>query len=165
MEAELAGLAASGATTVVGLMASDAWTQVRTRLARFFARDGAEGAQEAAGDDLERSREELAEARQAQDAGTEDDVRAEWRLRLRRMLQADPAAADELRRLLAELAPEPPAAGAATYYTVNSTRGGVFHEAVIQAGSITYHGMRPPGHGARPGGPAPVEPAPADGRE
>jgi hypothetical protein len=152
VEAELAGLAASGATTVVGLMASDAWAQVRARLARFFARGGTEGAEEAAGADLERSRGELAEALRARDADTEDDVRAEWRLRLRRMLQADPAAAAELRRLLAELAAEPPAAGGTTYYTTNATHGGVYHEAVIQAGSIHYHGVRPPGHGARPGG-------------
>ncbi|MFI0895910.1 hypothetical protein [Streptomyces sp. NPDC020983] len=152
MEAELAGLAASGATTVVGLMASDAWVQVRARLARFFARGGTEGAEEAAGADLERSRDELAEASRARDAGTEEDVRAEWRLRLRRMLQADPAAADELRRLLAELVPESPAAGGTTYYTTNATHGGVYHEAVIQAGSIHYHGVQPPGHGPRPGG-------------
>ncbi|MFI0937864.1 hypothetical protein [Streptomyces sp. NPDC021020] len=147
MEAELAGLAASGATTVVGLMASDAWAQVRARLARFLARGGAEGAEEAVSADLERSRGELAEARQARDAGVEDDVRAEWRLRLRRTLQADPAAADELRRMLAELAPEPQSTGATTYYTANTMHGGVYHEAVILAGSITYHGVQPPGHG------------------
>lgn len=164
MEAELAGLAASGATTVVGLMASDAWAQVRARLARFFARDGAEGAEEAATADLERSRDELAEARGAQDAATEDDLRAEWRLRLRRTLQADPAAADELRRLLAELSPEPQAAGGTTYYTANTTHGGVFHETVIQAGSITYHGVQPPGHGAPPPGAAPGGQDPLAGR-
>ncbi|WP_063762252.1 hypothetical protein [Streptomyces sp. NRRL F-5123] len=163
MEAELAGLAASGATTVVGLMASDAWAQVRARLARFLARGGAEGAEEAASADLERSRGELVEARQARDAGTEDDVLAEWRLRLRRTLQADPAAAEELRRMLAELAPESRAAGGTTYYTANTTHGGVYHEAVIQAGSITYHGVQPPGHDTHSGAAAAADADPPAG--
>jgi hypothetical protein len=38
VEAELASLAASGATTLVGLMVSETWTQARDRVARSFAR-------------------------------------------------------------------------------------------------------------------------------
>ncbi|CAM5454626.1 hypothetical protein SCALM49S_06622 [Streptomyces californicus] len=38
MEAELTALAAWGATTFVGLMATEAWSQVRGRLARVLGR-------------------------------------------------------------------------------------------------------------------------------
>ena len=42
MEAELAALAASGATTLVGLMVSESWERAKSGLARFFGR-GAPG--------------------------------------------------------------------------------------------------------------------------
>lgn len=138
VEAELTALAASGATTLVGLMASDAWTQVRGRLARFFARGGEAGPVDA---ELELSRQELSAA------GAADDVEAEWRARLRRTLRADPAAADELRLLLAEL---DPAASRGTTVTVhNIIGGGVQHGPVIQGqnfGAVTFHapGSVPP---------------------
>lgn len=153
MEAELAQLAASGATSLVGLMVTDAWTQVRGRLARFFARGGADGGEEAASADLERSRDELAAARQAGDTATAEDVRAEWRLRLRRALQADPEAAGELRRLLAELEP---AGRDGRVVVVNTINDGTFHQPVIQSG-FTYYGP-----GAAPQAPA-APPAPGPG--
>lgn len=161
MEAELAQLAASGATSLVGLMVSDAWTQVRGRLARFFARGGAgaEEAEEAVSADLERSRGELAAAREAGDTATAEDVRAEWRLRLRRALQADPAAAEELRRLLAELEP---AGLDARITVVNTINGGTYHQAVVQSG-LTFYGSdapRPPVAPPSPGGTP--EPPPAE---
>lgn len=42
MDAELAALAASGATTVVQLMAQDAWTTVRERVLALFGRGAAD---------------------------------------------------------------------------------------------------------------------------
>jgi hypothetical protein len=135
MEAELTALATSGATTVVGLMASDAWTQVRTRLARFFARDGEAGQ---VGQELELSRQELAAARAADDDLAAGDIEAEWRTRLRRTLRADPAAASELRLLLAELAPDSPQG---TTVTVHNTMSGVVRHGSVYQGqnlSMTY---------------------------
>ncbi|MFC5722022.1 hypothetical protein ACFP1Z_17800 [Streptomyces gamaensis] len=129
MEAELAALAASGATTLVGVMVSDAWGQAKGRLAWFFARGGDE---EAAGEELSEAREELVAARAAEDAPLVADIEAGWRMRLRRVLQADPAAAEELRRLLAELEPEggEPAGG------VRNSVSGVVHGSVVQSGQI-----------------------------
>ncbi|WUH95913.1 hypothetical protein OG900_25330 [Streptomyces sp. NBC_00433] len=131
MEAELAAPATSGATTVVGLMASDAWAQVRGRLARFFARDGQAGAVDA---ELEQSRQEPAAARAAGDDLAAGDVEAEWRTRLRRTLGADPAAAEELRLLLAELNAADPACQAPTSIVHDNVSGGVNHGVVMRAG-------------------------------
>ncbi|MFF9784223.1 hypothetical protein YWIDRAFT_07693 [Streptomyces sp. SceaMP-e96] len=136
MEAELATLAATGATTLVGLMVSEAWNQTRGRLARFFAR----GDDTALPDEqLAASREELIAARDAADADTAADVEEEWRLRLRRTLRADPGAAEELRLLLDELAPQ----AAPLAITVHNNISGVIQNGPAIQGqhfsSLTFH--------------------------
>lgn len=127
MEAELAALAASGATTLIGLMATEAWTQARDRVAGFFSRGREE--------ELDLSRAELVAAREAGDDQAVADVEAEWRTRLRRRLQADPEAAAELRLLLDELTPQLPAQQVRDVR--NTVSGGVQHGPVIQAGTIS----------------------------
>nr|WP_280891313.1 hypothetical protein [Streptomyces sp. LBL] len=127
MEAELTALAVSGATTLVGLMVSETWTQARDRVARFFARGGDEGS---AVEELGRSHQELMAARAAQDELAGADIEAEWRTRLRRVLQADPQAAEELRSLLAELEPIIDDKQGASVH--NSISGGVQNGPVIQ---------------------------------
>ena len=152
MEAELAGLAASGATTLVGLMVSDGWAQTRERVARFFARGG-DGAAEVAA--LQSAQAELLAARDADDAGAADDVEAEWRTRLRRMLRADPAAAGELRALLAELGPL--ATGGPVVAVHNTVSGGVQYSPFVQGhdfSGLTFHITNPP-PSAPPADPAP----------
>ncbi|KPC73020.1 hypothetical protein ADL35_29185, partial [Streptomyces sp. NRRL WC-3753] len=59
MDAELAALAASGASSLVGLRVSGAWSAARARVARLFARGGDED--QVAGE-LTAARAELAEA-------------------------------------------------------------------------------------------------------
>ena len=135
MEAELAALASSGATTLVGLMASDAWAQVSRRLAAFFGRSGDDGAEE----ELRLSQEELLAASADDDEGAVADVEAVWRARMRQLLRADPSAAAELRALLDELAP---AAAAPEVAVTNSVTGGVQHGPVIQGqnfSNLTFH--------------------------
>ncbi|WP_406015909.1 hypothetical protein OG520_36070 [Streptomyces sp. NBC_00984] len=127
MEAELAALAETGATTLVGLMVSDAWTQTRARVARFLARGGETGGVD---EELEASREELISARDGEAPDVAEDIEDEWRLRLRRALRADPAAAQELRLLLDELAPA--AAGVPAVTVHNSVREGARTGPVIQ---------------------------------
>ncbi|WP_069760458.1 hypothetical protein [Streptomyces sp. LUP47B] len=138
MEAELAALATSGATTLIGLMVSDTWTQARDRLVRIFARAGDEDAAE---EELRASQRELMAARNAADDAVVADIEAGWRIRLRRALEADPDAAEELRSMLAELSP---AAGEAVSQTVrNSISGGVQHGPVLQGQSfsgLTFNG-------------------------
>ncbi|MFE2654077.1 hypothetical protein ACFXGY_29765, partial [Streptomyces sp. NPDC059346] len=129
MEAELAALAASGATTFVGLMATEAWTQVRGRLARFLGRGETD---EVIGAELEESRAELTAARAEDDEQAAADIEAEWRNRLRRTLRADPAAAGELRAILDELAPRQPT-GPAVAINHNTINGGHYNAPVIMA--------------------------------
>ncbi|WP_322936389.1 hypothetical protein [Actinacidiphila alni] len=122
----MAALVSSGATTVVALMASDAWTQVRDRVAAFFGR----GETTAATAELQRSQDDLLAARaEGDEAAASGDIEAAWRSRLRSVLRADPAAADELRRLLDELAP---ALDGRTVVVHNSVSGGVQHGPVVQ---------------------------------
>lgn len=132
MEAELAALAASGASTLVGLMVTDTWEQARDRLTRFFARGGDE---EPVEEELGLSRRELVVARQSGDEDVEADIEAGWRTRMRRALQADPQAAEELRQLLAELAPEAGHEPSVSVHNVIS--GGVQHGPVIQSQNIS----------------------------
>ncbi|MFF8732272.1 hypothetical protein ACF073_38300 [Streptomyces sp. NPDC015171] len=137
MEAELAALAASGASTLVGLMVSETWSQARERVARFFARGADE---EAVAEELRLSEQELVAARASADELAVSDIEAGWRLRLRRALQADPGAAEELRLLLAELAPAAKSDAAVTVH--NSVNGGVQHGPVIQGqqfSSLTFY--------------------------
>ncbi|WNF25530.1 hypothetical protein RI138_01205 [Streptomyces sp. C11-1] len=133
MEAELMTLAASGATTVVGLMATEAWTQVRGRLARFLSRGEDTDAVDA---ELEESRAELTAARADADEATAADIEAEWRTRLRRALRANPEAAEELRTLLDELAPLQPSAP--TVSVSNSVSGGTQYAPVVQGQNISH---------------------------
>lgn len=153
VEAELTASARSGATTLVGLTASDAWSQVCGRLARPFACGGETGPVDA---ELERSRRELTAARVAGDGWAVGDVEAEWRTRLREALRADPAAVAELCLLLAEGDPAVVQGPVQTAHNIVS--GGVRYGPVVQGqnfGPLTFYasGSRPdpePGVAAEP---------------
>ncbi|WP_255952557.1 hypothetical protein [Streptomyces odontomachi] len=149
MEAELATLAAAGATALVQRMVGDGWERARGLLARVVARrrgsaegetDGADEAVREAEGELDAAREQLLAARDSGDEETVADVQAEWRSRLRRTLEADPTLAAELRSVLDELTPSAPQDGGNITYTYNTMTGGS-HGTVIQAGSIgaTHH--------------------------
>jgi hypothetical protein len=142
VDAELAALASSGATTLVGAMVSDAWAQVRDRVAGYFAgRGGADPEAEPAAlaGELDAARDELAAARQQADAEAAADIEAEWRARLRRLLRSDPEAANGLRALLAELEPLAAAAAPPAVHNEvhNSIAGGTQHGPVVQAHTIS----------------------------
>ncbi|MDJ0343941.1 hypothetical protein QMK19_27935 [Streptomyces sp. H10-C2] len=156
MEAELVALATSGATTLVGLMVSESWAQARGRLVALFSRGRTE-ATAAVEDELDGSRDEVVRALAASDEPTVADVEAAWRLRLRRLLQADPAAADELRAVLEELGSELPPAETSVVH--NRISGGVQHGPVMQGrdfASLTFHAPAAPA--APPAPPVPVDP-------
>lgn len=121
MDAELVALASSGASTLVGLMVSDGWAQVRGRVARLLARDGDVSSAEG---ELERSRDEVIAARTAGDDDAGTQFEDEWAVRFRRFLRSDPDAA---RQLFAELR-----AAAVN----NEVSGGTFNGPVVQAGAI-----------------------------
>lgn len=132
MDAELAALAAAGATAFVEQMAADAWAQARDRIVAFFSRRG--GDEEVVAGELETSRGELAVAAESGDGQSASDVEAEWRTRLRRALAADPSAASELRAILDVLAPARGEQNVADVHNVIS--GGVQNGAVVQAGNV-----------------------------
>ncbi|MEN8653385.1 hypothetical protein ABCR94_22990 [Streptomyces sp. 21So2-11] len=135
MEAELVALATAGATALVQQMVTDSWSHARGRVAAFFSRGGAAVDEETVEGELEVSRGELAAAREAGDEQAVSDVEAEWRTRLRRALQADPALAEDLRSLLEELAPGEAGPGQGAVY--NTISGGVQHGHVVQARTIS----------------------------
>nr|BEK64836.1 hypothetical protein KPHV_20630 [Kitasatospora purpeofusca] len=129
MEAEIAQLVTTGATTVVGLMATEAWTQARSRLAALFGRS--RNAEEVSAE-LEEIRVEVVRA--DGDAELVGDQAAELRNRLRRLLREDPRAAEELESLLREFAPRAQQPGTTVH---NEISHGTIHGSVIQAGTIT----------------------------
>lgn len=153
MEAELAALAASGATALVGAMVTESWGQARTRVARFLARRGRSGEPEGEPEDeageageasqasqaLEEGRAQLVAARDADDEGTVAGIEADWRLRLGQLLAREPQAAEELRQLLADLGAAP---GAGVAVIRGGVQYGAFQNSQIHGG-ITYN-VQPP---------------------
>ncbi|MCX4629368.1 MULTISPECIES: hypothetical protein [unclassified Streptomyces] len=93
---DVGALVTAGATTVIGLMASDAWTYTSGRLARLLGRTDAE---------LRSSRAELLLARADGDEAAVEQLEEGWRERLRTVLEADQAAVRELTALLDEVNP------------------------------------------------------------
>ncbi|MEU3464729.1 hypothetical protein ABZ721_32875 [Streptomyces sp. NPDC006733] len=111
MELEIAALAASAGTSIVTMVATDAWQTARDGLAALWRRVRPERA-EAVVTALDATRDELLQARSAGDdeaSATRTELAAEWQGRVRRLLAGNPEVADDLRALLAELAPQTPA--------------------------------------------------------
>ncbi|MEU9870125.1 hypothetical protein AB0C87_19995 [Actinomadura sp. NPDC048021] len=128
MEAELSALASVGATTLVGLMVSDSWSQVKGSLARLFGRHGPP---EVPLQELEYSRMEILAAYLAHDASRIEEVGDHWRGRLESLLLADATAEEEVRRLLTTRTAR------STESVSNFNSGDVTFGSVIQAGQIS----------------------------
>ena len=109
MDAEVAELAATAGATLVKLMTTDLCGQARSAVAGLFTRHDPGRAADVPGQ-LDRSRAELADAAGAGHELTATELAGQWARRLRRLLTADPAAAQPLRELLAELTAQLPAA-------------------------------------------------------
>ena len=106
MGPEIAELARTAGTTMVTLMAGQAWESAREGLVSLWQRFQPDRA-EAVGGELEATREDLLLAQRTGDADTESELTAEWQAKVRRLLIARPEVAEELRRILAELSPQP----------------------------------------------------------
>jgi hypothetical protein len=104
VDAEVATLLQAGTTTLVGLMVGDAWLQVRDRIAELIGRSSREETA-VASQELEASRVQLLEAHQTGDAQSTQDIEAEWRSRLRRLLAKNPDAFAELQAIVQEFGP------------------------------------------------------------
>jgi hypothetical protein len=118
MDTGLEELAASGASTLVGLMVTDLWNQVRGRIAALLRRDRAAA-------ELERSRGELTAAREAGDSVAAAAVEAQWRSQLRSLLAQDPRAAAALRALVDEFGQSAAPAHAESHFHDSTFHGPV----------------------------------------
>ncbi len=104
MEPQIVDLARTAGSTVVALMATDAWQHARERIVALWRRaqpdraDGIDG-------ELETTHADLLAAHDANDEQTQHELGEEWAGRMRRLLAAHPDVVDELRRILDELSP------------------------------------------------------------
>ncbi|MEU6505998.1 hypothetical protein [Streptomyces sp. NPDC046942] len=94
-------LAQTAGTTVVALMATDAWQRTREGVVALWRRVRPVQADEI-GTALDETREEILVARREGDAAGAEDLERDWRRRLRRLLAADPSIAQELEDVLAQ---------------------------------------------------------------
>ncbi|WP_319691344.1 hypothetical protein [Streptomyces sp. ME19-01-6] len=111
MEPQIADLARTAGSTVVALMATDAWQRARERIVALWRQaqpdraDGIDG-------ELETTHDDLLAARDAEDGSegeqTQRELSEEWAGRMRRFLAAHPEVVEELRRILDELSPALP---------------------------------------------------------
>src|SRR5260370_2019777 len=98
MDGELVALAGSAATTIVTLLASDGWGEVKEMIGGLWRRFRPEQA-DAAEQELDRAHAEIATA----DETVFLAISREWESRLLRLLAADADAAAELSRILTKL--------------------------------------------------------------
>lgn len=118
VDAELVELAGTAGTTIVALLATDAWEKTKTAVAGLWGKVHPQRAETVAAELVE-ARADLLAARAGGDTDTEQALIGEWQSRLRRLLAADPAVAGELRRLLGDLTPAQP--GGTQVWTGNVT--------------------------------------------
>ncbi|MFI0718594.1 hypothetical protein [Streptomyces sp. NPDC021224] len=107
LEQALAALAASGGAAVVTAAGTDAWTQLRTRMAGWFGR-GSERRERATLERLDTTAAELEAAPGTELAAVRERAGVVWTNRIRDLLEdldtdEQTTAATELRTLLAEL--------------------------------------------------------------
>jgi hypothetical protein len=98
MDAELIALVNSGATTLLGLMVTDAWGRSKRAIASLVGAGGE--VDRALESDLEDTRVRLLAAIDEGDLAAEADLAAEWRSRLRRAVENDSLAVDALERFV-----------------------------------------------------------------
>ncbi|MGO4418866.1 hypothetical protein AB4Z54_08920 [Streptomyces sp. MCAF7] len=136
MEPQLADLARTAGSTVVTLMATDAWQRARERIVALWRRaqpdraDGIDG-------ELETTRDDLLAARDADDLENEEtrrELSEEWAGRMRRFLAAHPEVVEELRGILDELSPALPGNDQAMNTTIQMRAEASGSGRVYQAG-------------------------------
>ena len=87
-------------TALVGAIATDTWQHVREAVTGLWRRVHPRQKADDIGTELDELREQVLLARREGDTGTERALEGAWQVRLQQLLRADPALADELRRVL-----------------------------------------------------------------
>lgn len=152
MDVELAALAASGATTLVSLMVTDSWTQVRELTTRLLS-----STVPAVAADLDDARDRLLAADTGTSARTAQDMTAQWRDYLHHLLLTRRVTDEDLRGLLASLR-QFDTSGPGPDVVRNDISGGVQHGPVIQAGHISRLTLHTRDHAPLTG---PLDPPPS----
>src|SRR5688572_21752171 len=116
------GLATAAATSIVGLLATDAWEKAKDVIGALWRRVHPDRAETVLAE-LAETRAEVVAARTSGDEQAERELTGEWQGRLRRLLAADPDVAAELTRLLDEVL-RPALAQATTTVTMHATAYG-----------------------------------------
>ncbi|MFE7129420.1 hypothetical protein ACFVIM_00990 [Streptomyces sp. NPDC057638] len=125
MDAEVALLAQSAGTTLVALMATDAWQHMREGITRLWRRTQPERADTIAAE-LEAGRDDVLAAVASGDHEDLEELRLQWQGSVRRLLVERPDAVEELRALLDRLDPGGSAARRITQHATVSGRGRVY---------------------------------------
>ncbi|GGM86168.1 hypothetical protein [Streptomyces fuscichromogenes] len=125
MDPEVTSLAQSAGTTLVTLMATDAWQRTREGLTQLWRRMQPERAEIVAAE-LEAGREDVLAAMAAHDQETLNELRLQWQGLVRRLIVSRPAAAAELRALLDELDPDGTAARRITQHATASGQARIY---------------------------------------
>ncbi|MFD0021042.1 hypothetical protein [Streptomyces sp. NPDC058382] len=102
MESELAALAGQAASTMVNGMATAGWERAQRALGDLWRQVHPERADTVVAE-LGESRREVLAARRNGDGPAEQELVDEWRLRLRRLLTANPEMLPEFQRVIDEL--------------------------------------------------------------
>jgi lipase chaperone LimK len=102
VDTESVALASTAAATLVTLLTTDAWTQVKKEIAALWRRFRSAHAA-AVEADLNAAREEALAAAEIGNETVVGALTAEWEARLRRLLAADPAAVAEIARVITVL--------------------------------------------------------------
>ncbi|MFJ8624454.1 hypothetical protein ACIRD3_16620 [Kitasatospora sp. NPDC093550] len=123
MEAEITDLATRGATALVSLMVSEAWSRVRPRFAALFGRDR----EEEVSLELDEIQAEIAE-----DPEIGEGQASQWQRRLRLALRNNPDAVAELRSILDEFDDQTPEQAPVVYR--NELKDMTVHGSVFQIG-------------------------------
>jgi len=126
-------LAQAAGTTVVALMATDAWQRTREGVVTLWRRVRPAQADEVS-TALEETREEILVAHREGDSTGAEDLERDWRRRLRRLLAADPSVAQELESVLAEARASLPEAEQPPLPSVQMHAHASGHARVYQAG-------------------------------
>ncbi|OKI99184.1 hypothetical protein [Kitasatospora sp. CB01950] len=143
---ELAELAASGATALVGAVATDLWGQVRDRVGRLLTR-GRESRVEAAR--IELAYAEVLDAEENELPEVRENVRQDWEQRLLTVLREDPTAVAELRALLDEIAPQG-GGSRIEVTTIHNEISADVHGIALQIGRVGTNNVRVENPGGQP---------------
>ncbi|MFI9810224.1 hypothetical protein ACIHEJ_39085 [Streptomyces sp. NPDC052301] len=101
LDQALIALASAAGAAVASAAGTDAWIEIRARVASFFGRGGPPGAPQRALDRLDRSAGELESARSGEADSVRAGVAASWRARFEDLLEGldDPDRQDMVERL------------------------------------------------------------------